>query len=63
MKEFDYVLMGEKIISLMKDVELAKKMGKKGRAIVAKLNDPVARIENIYLLLQKAIANNKLNIS
>lgn len=58
-REFDYVAMGEKIIELLSNTELAEKMGKEGRKNIAQLNDPKVRIDSIYKLIEKAFIESK----
>jgi len=51
--EFDYESMAERIIQLIQNPMLAKKMGRAGRNNILALNNPQKRIDKIYNLLEK----------
>lgn len=57
--EFDYEAMGEELIKLLKDVELAEKMGKAGRTHILNKCSPVKRLNKIKALFDMVI--NKKN--
>ena len=52
--EFDYEAMGEKIIELLKNPELAEAMGKAGRIHIEQMCEPQKRIDDVLGLLKLA---------
>jgi len=53
-QEFDYESMAERIIKLLQNPDLSRKMGRNGRKNILKLNDPTKRIESVQSILQLA---------
>ncbi|QNK77417.1 glycosyltransferase family 4 protein [Winogradskyella sp. PAMC22761] len=61
-QEYNYELMAEKIIFLIKNPELAEEMGENGRKHIMELCKPKKRVEKIKeLLIQVSKQNNKIS--
>ncbi|MCC9166588.1 glycosyltransferase family 4 protein [Pontibacter harenae] len=58
-QEFDYESMGNRIVTLLKNPDLAERMGKEGRKSISELNNPHKRINSVYELLQRACLKKK----
>jgi glycosyltransferase involved in cell wall biosynthesis len=53
-REFDYVTMADKLVTLLENTEMAVSFGKAGRQNIRMKNDPVNRINSIHQLLMQA---------
>lgn len=58
-QEFDYESMGNKIIELLKNPDLAEKFGKEGRKNITGLNNPQKRIDSVFELIKSAYLQKK----
>lgn len=53
-QEYDYEAMALKMVELLENFELSQSFGRRGRSNILRINNPQARIDSIYSLLNSA---------